>query len=256
MPDVGSLAGRAALVTGASRGIGRAIALAFAREGADVVVNYVEQREKAESGAAAIRALGRKAIVIRADVADRRQVEAMVAEAAVEFPVIDILVNNAGIYETKELADMTEEFMDRMLAVNLRSVVHCTRACLPHLRRGKKGAGAGSVINVSSVLGRHGAGGTSAYSAAKAGMVSLTESFAEELAPGIRVNCIAPGYVQTDMNPWDDRDPEEKTQILSDILLRRVGQPEDIAEVAVFLAGESSRWITGQTIVVDGGTRF
>lgn len=237
-----------ALVTGASRGIGRATAAALVREGWPVCVNYLERREAAEDLVAQLRAQGRAAMAYQADVADRKAVEAMVRAAEEELGPVELLVNNAGISQYGLFQDLDDGDWDRLLAVNLTGARNAIRAVLPHMLSEKRGC----IVNISSMWGLRGASCEAAYAATKAGLIGLTRSLALELAPsGIRVNCAAPGCVETDMV----RALGEETQAMlaEETPLGRLGRPEDIAEAVVFLASERASFITGQVLTADGG---
>lgn len=238
---------KAAIVTGASRGIGKAIAMALAREGAMVAVNALSQ-EAAEATAAEIRASNGRAIAVAANVADSAQVEAMVARVMEEFGRIDILVNNAGITRDTLLLRMKEEDWDTVLDVNLKGVFNCTKAVSRIMIKQRSGA----IVNISSVVGVTGNVGQANYAASKAGIIGFTKAVARELASrGIRVNAVAPGYIQTDMT---EKIPEEvKAKLLESIPLGFIGQPEDVAEAVLFLVSPAARYITGQTLHVNGG---
>ena len=245
---MGKLDGRVALVTGASRGIGAAIARAFGREGARVAVNYHRSEAKAAAVVAAIEAAGSKALAVQADVADGPEVRAMVERAVAGLGPIDVLVNNAGIVDATPLDQMSEDVWDRLIATNLRSVFLCTRAVLPAmLARGR-----GKIISVTSQLGQKGMPNHAHYAAAKAGVIGFTRALAREVGPrGIHVNAIAPGPIETDlMGPITDEFRREKSAIFA---LRRLGLPEEVAPTAVFLASDDSSYYAGQTLNPNGG---
>ncbi|MBI2014129.1 MAG: 3-oxoacyl-ACP reductase FabG [Candidatus Rokubacteria bacterium] len=245
---MGRLDGRVALVTGASRGIGAAIARAFGREGARVAVNYHRSEAKAAAVVAAIEAAGSKALAVQADVADGPAVRAMVERAVAGLGPIDVLVNNAGIADATPLDQMSEDVWDRLIATNLRSVFLCTRAVLPAmLARGR-----GKIISVTSQLGQKGMPNHTHYAAAKAGVIGFTRALAREVGPrGIHVNAIAPGPIETDlMGPITDEFRREKSAIFA---LRRLGLPEEVAPTAVFLASDDSSYYAGQTLCPNGG---
>lgn len=237
---------RVAIVTGSGQGIGRAIALAFAGEGANLVVN--SRSEKAYDVLTEVQAMGAEAIAIRADVSSRQKVETMVRETLTRFGRIDILVNNAAIYRHRSLLEMAEEEWDSVLGVNLKGTFNCIKAVLPSMVEQKYG----KIINIVSVTGTIlGVGNQAHYLASKAGVLGLTKAAAVELGPyGINVNAIAVGGIETPgMEAW--KDVLAKAQ--SWFPLRRAGQPADIAECAVFLASDESSYITGHSLVVDGG---
>ena len=245
---MGRLDGRVALVTGASRGIGAAIARAFGREGARVAVNYHRSEAKAAAVVAAIEAAGSKALAVQADVADGPAVRAMVERAVAGLGPIDVLVNNAGIVDATPLDQMSEDVWDRLIATNLRSVFLCTRAVLPAmLARGR-----GKIISVTSQLGQKGMPNHAHYAVAKAGVIGFTRALAREVGPrGIHVNAIAPGPIETDlMGPITDEFRREKSAIFA---LRRLGLPEEVAPTAVFLASDDSSYYAGQTLNPNGG---
>lgn len=240
------LEGKVAIVTGASRGIGRAIALAFAREGADLVVNYLRSKAAAEEVVAQIEREGQRAIAVRADVSQEDQVEQMVSQAAGRFGRIDILVNNAGIILPFRLEEPDYDNWQRMVDVNIRSVLLCSRAVADVMRR----LDGGRIINITVWETR----GSLDYILTKAADDVLTRGLARELAPQILVNAIAPGYIDTGY--ISALPPEEQRAIAERIPLKRWGQPEDVARVAVFLASDDANWMTGTTILVDGGERL
>lgn len=243
-----SLQGKVALVTGASRGIGRAIAISLAEAGADVAVNYAGNEQAAEETAEAVRAHGRKAITIRADVGDAGQADQMVKTVLDEFGRLDILVNNAGITRDNLLMRMKEEEFDQVINTNLKGVFNCMKAVTRPMMKQRSGR----IINISSIVGAVGNPGQTNYVAAKAGVIGMTKSAAKELATrGITVNCVAPGFIETEMT--DVLSEETKETLLKSIPLGRLGQPEDIARIVRVLASEDASYMTGQTIHVDGG---
>lgn len=244
----GQLAGRVALVTGASRGIGRAIALAMAAEGAAVLVNYNGSREEAFKVVEQIQQNGGQAEALGCDVSDFSACGKLVEEIIGRYGHVDILVNNAGITRDNLILRMTEEEYDRVLDTNLKGTFNTIR----HLSRYFLRQRGGKVINITSVSGIMGNAGQSNYSASKAGVIGLTKSVARELAgKGICVNAIAPGYIATDMT---QALPEKAREGLRQMIpMGRIGGPEDVAGLAVFLAGKGSDYITGQVICVDGG---
>lgn len=243
-----SLQGRVALVTGASRGIGRAIAISLAEAGADVAVNYAGNVQAAEETAEAVRALGRQALLIKADVGDMEQAESMVKQVLEHFGKLDILVNNAGITRDNLLMRMKEEEFDQVINTNLKGVFNCMKAVTRPMMKQRFGR----IINISSVVGAAGNAGQVNYAAAKAGVIGMTKSAAKELASrGITVNCVAPGFIATEMT--DQLSEEMREQLLKSIPLGRLGQPEDVARIVRVLASEDADYMTGQTIHVDGG---
>jgi 3-oxoacyl-[acyl-carrier protein] reductase len=240
-----------ALVTGASSGIGRATAVAMAKQGARVGVNYCKNQAGAEQAAESIRSAGGEALVVRADVTRAAEVLAMVEAVRKAWGPIDILVNNAGdLLARRSLPDMTEDYWDQIMALNLKSAFLCVRVVWEEMAARK----AGCIINVTSIAGRNGGGpGTAAYAAAKGGLLTYTKSLAKELAPyGIRVNGIAPGVIAT---PYHERySPGEVfKKFVASIPLGRAGTAEEIADVIVFLASPAARYITGETVEVNGG---
>ena len=245
---MGKLDGRVTLVTGASRGIGAAIAAAFGREGAMVAVNYNRSQARAVQVVAAIEAAGGKALAVQADVTDGPAVRALVDRTVAAFGPIDVLVNNAGILNASPLDQMSEYVWDEMMASNLRSVFLCTRTVLPAmLERGR-----GKIINVSSQLGQKGMPNHVHYAAAKAGVIGFTRALAREVGPrGVQVNAIAPGPIETELiGPISDEFRREKTGIFA---LRRFGLPDEVAPTAVFLASADSSYYAGQTLCPNGG---
>ncbi|AIF66343.1 3-oxoacyl-ACP reductase [Terribacillus saccharophilus] len=242
------LSGKAALVTGASRGIGREIALELARNGVNVAVNYSGSKEKAEAVAEEIRALGQESIVIQANVAEEESVKDMVKRTIEAFGSLDILVNNAGITRDNLLMRMKEEDFDAVIQTNLKGVFLCTKAVTRQMMKQK----AGRIINVASIVGVSGNPGQANYVAAKAGVIGLTKTAAKELAArNVLVNAVAPGFITTDMT--DEMTDEQKQAMQSMIPLGKPGKPEDVSRVVRFLASEDSNYITGQTIHIDGG---
>ena len=240
--------GKVALVTGASRGIGRAIALALAAEGADVAVNYAGSEAAAKEVAAEIEAMGRKALVIQADIASTEASTAMVDAVVKEFGRVDVLVNNAGITRDGLLMRMKEEDWDAVITTNLKGVFNCTKAAIKYMMKQKSG----NIVNISSIVGVMGNAGQANYCAAKAGVIGFTKATAKEVAArGIRVNAIAPGFIKTDMTSVLSEKVVEA--MLAGIPLNRLGETEDIAKAVLFLASSDANYITGQTLHVDGG---
>ena len=242
------LDGKTALVTGASRGIGRAIALCLAAEGARVAINYAGNVKAAEEVKASIEAAGGTAILCQADIADSAAVEAMIADVVKEFGAIDILVNNAGITRDTLLMRMKDEDFAKVLDTNLKGVFYCTKAVSKLMMKKR----AGRIINMASVVGLVGNAGQTNYAAAKAGVIGFSKSAAKELASrGITVNVVAPGFIGTDMTAGLPESVKEK--MLTDIPLGRMGEPEDVASAVLFLASDQASYITGQVVNVDGG---
>ncbi|MBD8976090.1 3-oxoacyl-[acyl-carrier-protein] reductase [Veillonella magna] len=242
------LAGKVALITGASRGIGQAVALEMARAGADIAVNYSGSEAAAQATVDQVKALGRKAIMVKANVADADEVAAMVEAVQAEFGHIDILVNNAGITRDTLLMRMKDSDWDDVININLKGVYLVTKAVSKLMMKQRSGR----IINMSSVVGVTGNAGQANYSASKAGVIGFTKTCAKELASrGILVNAIAPGFIHTDMT---DVLPEKvKEATLAAIPLHRMAEPKEVASVAVFLASEYASYITGQVLNVDGG---
>jgi 3-oxoacyl-[acyl-carrier protein] reductase len=241
------LSGKVALVTGAAQGIGKAIAMLLARNGADVVVSDINL-EKAQETANEIEGMGRRSFAIKVNVADLKDVERM-GEAIVEqFGRIDILVNNAGITRDRLILRMTEEDWDAVLDVNLKGTFNCTKAAIRYMSKQKSG----KIVSIASVSGEMGNPGQANYAASKAGVIGFTKTIAREFAGrGINVNAIAPGYIQT---PMTDAVPEKaKEELKRMIPMERLGKPEDVAQAVLFLVSENSSYITGQVLNVNGG---
>ena len=247
------LAGKHALITGASQGIGRATALALAREGVDVVINHYPDadgihRHNAAAVAEEITALGRRALIVGADVAQEEASAAMFDQAVAELGHIDILVNNAGILRDATLRNLTRQQWDEVLDVNLGSMFNCSKPAASHMRERETG----SIVNVASVIGLMGNIGQTNYAAAKAGAIGFTKSLARELARyGVRVNAVAPGFMDTDMTRAID--DEIKESIRNQIPLGHFGTAEDIANAILFLVSDDARYITGEVLSVNGG---
>lgn len=242
------LEGKVALVTGASRGIGREIAFELAREGASVAVNYAGSEAKALELVDEIKALGRDAFAIQADVSNSDSVNDMVKETVERFGKLDILVNNAGITKDNLLMRMKESEWDDVININLKGVFLCTKAVTRQMMKQRSGR----IINISSIVGVSGNPGQANYVAAKSGVIGLTKTTAKELSSrGITVNAIAPGFITTDMT--DKLNEEVKAEMLKQIPLARFGEPKDIARTVIFLASEDSNYMTGQTLHIDGG---
>ena len=246
------LKGKVAIVTGGGRGIGRAIALAFAREGAIVVVNDIDQA--ADDTAKEITSMGSQALAVKANVSNSEEVNKMIETVAGKFGRIDILVNNAGISMARPSEDLTEEEYDRVLDVNLKGVFLCSQAVGRVMIKQKSGR----IINISSTNGLFGQKARAAYDASKGGVVAITRSLAVEWAKnGVIVNSIAPGWVRTEMFAHLERrgiyDQKAQRAMIREIPMKRLGDPTDIANTAIFLASDLCSYITGQIIVVDGG---
>lgn len=245
------LDGKVALITGAARGIGKAIALKYASEGANVAFTDLNIDENAEKTKAEIEAFGVKALAIASNAANFDESHAVVEQVVKEFGKIDILVNNAGITKDGLMMRMSEQQWDAVINVNLKSAFNFVHAVTPVMMRQRNG----SIINMSSVVGVGGNAGQANYSASKAGMIGLTKSIAQELGSrGVRANAVAPGFIITEMT---DKLPEDvKKQWAEQIPLRRGGKPEDVADVCTFLASELSSYVTGQVISVCGGMKM
>jgi 3-oxoacyl-[acyl-carrier protein] reductase len=246
---------KVSLITGASRGIGKAIALTFGKEGSNLVVNYSRSKDKAEEVVNEINKMGRKAIAVRANVANKDEVFSMVNKALNEFGKIDILVNNAGIvWRTNNILEASKEEWENVIGVNLLGTYYCVQAVAPHMIKQRYG----KIINISSIAGIGTiTGGQVAYAPSKAAVIMLTKKLAYELGQyNINVNAIAPGIILTEILSVGrskeelDRLIEEKSKLSA---LKRVGKPEDVANLALFLASDESSFITGQVIVIDGG---
>jgi 3-oxoacyl-[acyl-carrier protein] reductase len=245
---MGTLENKIVLVTGGARGIGRAISLAFASEGAHVAFSDIELGNAADEALALIRAKGVRALALQSDVRDFAATQVVVDEVKKEFQRIDILVNNAGITRDNLLMRMTEEDWDLVLDTNLKGTFNYCRAVSKHMISQREG----KIINISSVVGLIGNPGQVNYSASKAGMIGLTKTLAKELASrNIQVNAVAPGFVETSMT--EKLTPQQRQALLVMIPMKRTAQPEEIAGVVVFLASPAARYITGQVLCVDGG---
>ena len=236
------------LVTGGSRGIGKEIALKFAKQGYDVIINYVSDKTDTEELKKELEANGGKALIVKADVTNPEQIENLVKTAIETFGKIDVLVNNAGITKDNLLMRMSEEEFDKVIEVNLKGTYLMTKAVTKYMMKKRQG----SIINLSSVVGVTGNAGQCNYAATKAGIIGFTKSVAKELASrNIRANAIAPGFIATDMT--DVLSDEIKETIQNQIPLKRMGNAKEVAELAYFLGSEQSSYITGQVIHVDGG---
>lgn len=239
---------KVALVTGASRGIGRAVALELAKAGAKIVINYAGNVAAAEAVKAQIEAAGGQAIAVQADISQADAVEHLVKEAVSAFGKIDILVNNAGITRDGLLMRMKEEDWDAVMNTNLKGIFHCTKAVSRLMMKQR----AGKIVNMTSVVGVMGNAGQANYAAAKAGVIGFTKSMAKELASrGITVNAVAPGFITTDMTSVLSEQVQE--ELSKQIPVGKLGTPEDVAAAVLFLVSSAADYITGQTLHVDGG---
>ena len=245
------LKGKVALITGASRGIGRGIAQVFAEEGADVAVNYIDAAQRPEDVAAWVRDKGRRAMTVKADVANRDEVEAMVEQVWGELGAIDILVNNAGIETIVPFLELTDEQWTRLVDVNLRGEWLCSQVfCKRVVAAGRQG----SIVNIGSIQAAKVLPGRTHYAPAKLAIEALTRNMSAEMTPlGIRVNCVHPGLIDTDMTAWVMKRADLLPGILAQISLGRAGEPRDIGTVVAFLASDEAGYVTGQSIHVDGG---
>jgi 3-oxoacyl-[acyl-carrier protein] reductase len=242
------LKGKTALVTGASRGIGRAIAIKLAELGANLVLNYNNSLSSIEEVVKEIESKGGKAIAVQGDVSVFEEAEKIVKAAVVNFGSLDILINNAGITKDGLLLRMKEDDFDRVISVNLKGAFNCIRHASPIMLKQKSGR----IVNISSVVGLTGNAGQVNYAAAKAGIIGMTKATAKELASrGITVNAVAPGFIQTDMT--DELSEKVKETLIGNIPLKRLGTARDVANLVAFLVGEDSLYITGQVMNVDGG---
>jgi 3-oxoacyl-[acyl-carrier protein] reductase len=240
--------GRVALVTGGSRGIGKAIALQFANQGIRVAVNYISNKVPADEVVKLIEAAGSSAVAVQGDVTQRVDVERIFAETTEALGAVEILVNNAGIISDSLLMRMSDEDWDSVIDLDLRSIFLCTREAIRTMLRSRWGR----VINIGSVVGLRGNSGQANYAAAKAGMVGFTQSIAKEVGSrNITVNCVAPGYVETDI--VEDLLPGVKQSIMDRVPIGRFGFPEEIAAMVGFIASDAASYVTGQAIAVDGG---
>jgi 3-oxoacyl-[acyl-carrier protein] reductase len=243
-----TLENKTAVVTGASRGIGKAVAIKLASLGANIVLNYRSSIKSVEEVLAEIKAMGSNAVAVQGDISNFAEAEKVIKAAVENFGSLDILINNAGITKDGLLARMKEEDFDIVIETNLKGAFNCIRHATPIMMKQRKGR----IINMSSVVGVAGNAGQINYAASKAGVIGMTKSAAKELASrGITVNAIAPGFIQTDMT--DALSDKVKEELLSGIPLKRLGQAEEVAELAAFLATESASYITGQVININGG---
>jgi glucose 1-dehydrogenase/3-oxoacyl-[acyl-carrier protein] reductase len=246
-----TLAGKIALVTGAARGIGRGIAEVFADAGADVAINDIDGGSAAQEAAESVRARGRRAVVVTADVARREQVEPMFEQVWSTLGPIDILVNNAGIETIVPFLDLTDEQWTRLVDTNLRGAWLCSQV---YCRRAVAEGRGGSIVNIGSIQAAKALPGRTHYAPTKLGLEALTRNMSAEMTPqGIRVNCVHPGLIDTDMTAWVMKDPALLPVVLAQISMGRAGQPREVGMVAAFLASDAANYVTGQSIFVDGG---
>lgn len=244
------LSGKVALVTGASSGIGKAIALYLAEEGADVAINYHSNLEEAEEVANQVESMGRRAIAVKADVSSNAEVKEMFAKVLNEFSTIDILVNNAGIGNLMPAVSMTDDAWNRMLGIHLYGTMNCTREALKIMLKKK----AGKIINIASICGVTGCLGAAHYSAAKGGIIGYTHAVAREvISQGVNVNAIAPGYIDTPLLVKGGITDETLKLLLAEIPIGRLGKPREIASLAAYLATDDANFIVGQVISPNGG---
>lgn len=244
------LSDKTALITGGSRGIGRAIVLAMAAEGADIAFTYLHRKDSADEVAHEVESMGRRCMAIQADASDYHTTEQVVNSVLETFGQIDILVNNAGITRDSLLMRMDESQWDTVITANLKAAFNFCKLVSTHMMRRRSG----SIINISSVVGLFGNAGQCNYAASKGALISLTKSLSKEIGPrGVRVNSIAPGFIMTEMT--QALPDEVRAQWVQDIALRRAGEPEDVANVAVFLASDKAAYITGEVINVSGNIK-
>jgi len=245
------LQGKKALVTGASRGIGRGIAEVFADEGADVAVNYISSSAQAEEVAQYVKSKGRKAIVVKGDVSRRADAEPMIEKAWKELGGLDILVNNAGIETIVPFLELTDDQWTRLVDINLRGAWLCSQIfCKKAIAEKRKG----SIVNIGSIQAAKVLPGRTHYAPTKLGLEALTRNMSAEVTPqGIRVNCVHPGLIETDMTAWVMKSPDILPIVLAQISLGRAGQPREIGTVVSFFASDEASYLTGQSVHVDGG---
>jgi len=239
--------GKKVLVTGSSRGIGKATALEFARKGADVAVSYVESREKAEKVRDEIKSMGRNSIAIQADISSQKDVKRMMEKTTEALGGLDILVNNAGTINPSPINDFDKEGAMRTLEVNVIGNLICSKEALPYLKKGEEPA----IVNVASDFGELPAPGAPVYGASKAGVIEITKSLAKQLAPDIRVNAVAPGMTKTDMTA--DADKEHIQETIKKTPMDKIDEPRNVAQAITFLASNKASFTTGETIFCDGG---
>jgi glucose 1-dehydrogenase/3-oxoacyl-[acyl-carrier protein] reductase len=241
-------------VTGANRGIGRALAIAMAKEGADIVINFVEDPDAAQKVCEEIEGAGGQALAVHGDISERADVEKLFDRAFTELGPLDILINNAGIETIVDLLDLTDEQWSRVTDVNLRGTWMC---CQAFARRMINAGRSGAIVNLGSIQAGMALPGRTHYAPTKRGVEALTANLAAELAEHrIRVNCVHPGVIETDMTQWVMQDPDILAEVVGKIPMQRVGQPEEIAGITILLASEEAAYITGQHIYVDGGMRL
>lgn len=236
------------LITGAARGIGRAIAMKYAKNGYNIILNYISDNTDVEGLTKELSQYGAEVLCVKADVSQENQVEELVKQAIGKFEKIDVLVNNAGVTKDTLLMRMKEEDFDKVININLKGTFLMTKAVIPYMMKKREGR----IINIASVVGIAGNAGQSNYAASKAGIIGFTKSVAKEVASrNIRANCVAPGFIATDMT--EVLSDEIKENISKQIPMKRMGTPEDVANVVYFLGNEDSSYVTGQTISIDGG---
>lgn len=242
------LSGKTAIVTGGSRGIGRAVALKLAELGANIVVNYTSSPERADEVIKEIASKGVKALAVKADVSNVNEVEHLINTAQENFSTLDILVNNAGITRDTLLMKMKEDDWDKVISINLKGTFNCTKGVIKKMMKQRSG----KIVNIASVIGLSGNAGQSNYAASKAGIIGFTKSIAKEVGSrGINVNAVAPGFIQTDMT--DVLSDDIKNDLSKSIPLKKLGEPEDVANAVAFLCMDEAKYITGQVLNVDGG---